>query len=134
MDLFLNLNTHYKQTSLFCLPDVIWRLLEWVLYICCGFNNIEADYFFILTVIMEQDLKQASSSVTVETLLTHLANSRASGCLQISCEAFSSVSFFIYLWEGKLYYATNSLAPFERLDRHLRRLSNQNTRLNSQSY
>lgn len=81
---------------------------------------------------MEQDLKQASSSVTVETLLTHLANSRASGCLQISCEAFSSVSFFIYLWEGKLYYATNSLAPFERLDRHLRRLSNQNTRLNSQ--
>ena len=81
---------------------------------------------------MEQDFKQASSSVTVETLLTHLANSRASGCLQISCEAFSSVSFFIYLWEGKLYYATNSLAPFERLDRHLRRLSNQNTRLNSQ--
>lgn len=81
---------------------------------------------------MEQDLKQASSNVTVETLLTHLANSRASGCLQISCEAFSSVSFFVYLWEGKLYYATNSLAPFERLDRHLRRLSNQNPQLNGQ--
>ena len=81
---------------------------------------------------MKQDIKQASSNVTVETLLTHLANSRASGCLQISCEAFSSVSFFVYLWEGKLYYATNSLAPFERLDRHLRRLSNQNPRLNSQ--
>ena len=79
---------------------------------------------------MKQDIKQASSSVTVETLLTHLANTRASGCLQISCEAFSSVSFFIYLWEGKLYYATNSLAPFERLDRHLRRLSHHNTRLN----
>lgn len=80
---------------------------------------------------MEQDIKSASN-VTVESLLKQLANSHASGCLQISCETFSSVSFFLYLWEGKLCYATNSLAPFERLERHLRRLSNQNSQLNSQ--
>ena len=80
---------------------------------------------------MGQDTKQASN-VTIESLLTHLASSRANGCLQVSCDAFSSVSFFVYFWEGKLCYATNSLAPFERLERHLRRLSNQNARLDSQ--
>jgi two-component system, chemotaxis family, response regulator PixG len=82
-------------------------------------------------VIMGQDIKPASD-VTVESLLKQLANSHASGCLQISCEAFSSLRFFLYLWEGKLCYATNSLAPFERLERHLRRLSNQNSQLSSQ--
>ena len=80
---------------------------------------------------MGQDTKQASN-VTIEVLLKHLASSHANGCLQVSCEAFASVSFFLYLWEGKLYYATNSLAPLERLERHLRRLSNQNKNLNSQ--
>ena len=79
-------------------------------------------------VIMGQDTKQASN-VTIEVLLKHLASSNANGCLQVSCEAFASVSFFLYLWEGKLYYATNSLAPLERLERHLRRLSNQNKNL-----
>ena len=78
---------------------------------------------------MGQDIKQASN-ITIESLLTHLANSHANGCLQVSCEANASVSFFLYLWEGKLYHATNSLAPFERLERHLRRLSNQNPNLN----
>lgn len=80
---------------------------------------------------MGQDIKSASE-LTVESILTQLANTHASGCLQISCEAFSSISFFLYLWEGKLCYATNSLAPFERLERHLRRLSNQNPQLSNQ--
>ena len=39
--------------------------------------------------------------------------------------------FFIYFNEGKLIYATNSLAPFERLERHLRRLSNRNSNLSN---
>ncbi|VEP18201.1 Response regulator containing a CheY-like receiver domain and a GGDEF domain [Hyella patelloides LEGE 07179] len=79
---------------------------------------------------MEQDITRASD-VTIENLLKHLANSKAKGCLQVSCDTFSSVSFFLYFWEGKLYYATNSLAPFERLERHLRRLSNQNSHLSN---
>lgn len=80
---------------------------------------------------MGRDNNQASD-VTIESLLKHLASSYASGCLQVSCDAFSSVSFFLYFWEGKLCYATNSLAPFERLERHLRRLSNQSSGLDSQ--
>ena len=82
-------------------------------------------------VIMGQDIKQ-TSDVTIEHLIKHLANSRVSGCLQVSCDAFSSISFFVYFYEGKLCYATNTVAPFERLERHLRRLSNQNHSLSSQ--
>lgn len=81
---------------------------------------------------MEQDTKQASP-VTIESILKHLAHSRASGCLQVSSEAYSSISFFLYIWEGKLCYATNSLAPFERLERHLRRLSCSSTKLTTQT-
>ena len=77
---------------------------------------------------MEQDTKQASQA-TLENILKHLASSSASGCLQVSGDTHSSVSFFLYIWEGKLCYATNTLAPFERLERHLRRLSNQNSQL-----
>ncbi len=80
---------------------------------------------------MEQDTKQASQA-TLESILKHLASSGASGCLQVSSDAHSAVSFFLYIWEGKLCYATNSLAPLERLERHLRRLSNQNSRLTKQ--
>ncbi len=56
------------------------------------------------------------------SLLAQLTSRRASGCLQV----FSgSVSWSIYLEEGKLTYASYSVDPFERLDRHLRRLSHQ---------
>ncbi len=73
---------------------------------------------------MGQNIKQANA-ITIEALLNQLASSNAGGCLQVSCDQYSSVSFFLYFWEGKLCYATNSLAPFERLERQLRRLSNQ---------
>ena len=60
-------------------------------------------------------------------LLEQLSGSRADGYLQVS---YNSVFYFIYLAQGKLTYATNSLEPFERLERHLRRLNHQIPRLN----
>jgi twitching motility two-component system response regulator PilG len=56
------------------------------------------------------------------TLLAQLSSRQADGCLQVSN---GSTSWLIYLEKGKLIYATNSNNPFERLDRHLRRLSAQ---------
>ena len=56
------------------------------------------------------------------TLLAQLSSRQADGCLQVSN---GSISWLIYLEKGKLIYATNSHNPFERLDRHLRRLSAQ---------
>ncbi|WP_226589873.1 response regulator [Microseira wollei] len=56
------------------------------------------------------------------SLLTQLANRHLNGCLQISSRG---VTWSIYLDKGKLVYATNSLEPFERLDRQLTRLSHQ---------
>ena len=55
-------------------------------------------------------------------LLAQLSSRQANGCLQISS---GSVSWSIYLDQGKLIYASDSVDPFERLDRHLRRLSRQ---------
>ena len=74
---------------------------------------------------MGQDLQQASS-MTLEDVLKQLAKLNANGCLQIS---YNSIVFFVYLNQGQIVYATNSLAPFERIERHLRRLSNQNSKL-----
>lgn len=54
------------------------------------------------------------------TLLQGLVRRQISGCLQINS---TSTAWSIYLDHGKLTYATNSLMPFERLDRHLYRLS-----------
>ena len=59
-----------------------------------------------------------------------LSGSKDNGCLQV---VYNSTIFFIYFNEGKLIYATNSLAPFERLERQLRRLSNQNHKLTNQA-
>ncbi|MBG1242654.1 response regulator [Nostoc sp. NZL] len=56
------------------------------------------------------------------SLLRQLSNCSDSTCL----EAFSnSVSWSIYLEQGKITYATHSVEPFDRLERHLRRLSHQ---------
>ena len=60
-------------------------------------------------------------------LLEQLSGSQADGCLQVT---HNSVCYFIYLAQGKLAYATNSLEPFERLERHLRRLNHQVPNLN----
>jgi chemotaxis family two-component system response regulator PixG len=56
------------------------------------------------------------------SLLAQLSSRQASGCLQV---ATNSASWSIYLEHGKLTYASNSIDPFDRLDRHLRRLSAQ---------
>ncbi|MBW4596492.1 MAG: response regulator [Brasilonema angustatum HA4187-MV1] len=54
------------------------------------------------------------------SLLRHLSNCSESTCLQV---LGSSVSWSIYLEQGKITYATHSVEPFDRLERHLRRLS-----------
>ncbi|MGH8000819.1 MAG: DUF4388 domain-containing protein, partial [Brasilonema sp.] len=54
------------------------------------------------------------------SLLRHLSNSSESTCLQVLS---NSVSWSIYLEQGRITYATHSVEPFDRLERHLRRLS-----------
>jgi twitching motility two-component system response regulator PilG len=56
------------------------------------------------------------------SLLAQLTSRRAVGGLQVF---HGSVTWSIFLEDGKLTYACNSVDPFERLDRHLRRLSQQ---------
>lgn len=53
-------------------------------------------------------------------LLTELSGRHISGCLKLD---YDSISYFIHLEKGKIAYATNSIEPFERLERYLRRLS-----------
>ena len=77
---------------------------------------------------MGQDLQQAST-LGLKDVLEQLGKLNANGCLQIS---YNSIVLFVYLNQGKIVYATNSLAPFERLERHLRRLSNQNSKLTNE--
>ncbi len=56
------------------------------------------------------------------SLLAQLSGCYANGCLQV----FSgSVSWSIYLEQGKLIYASNSVNQFDRLDHHLHRLGYQ---------
>ncbi|NES81121.1 MAG: response regulator [Moorea sp. SIO2B7] len=62
-------------------------------------------------------------------LLKKLSGAHADGCLQVS---YGSVSYFIHFNQGKLIYATNSVDPFERLERHLRRLSYEVTSLTNE--
>lgn len=56
------------------------------------------------------------------SLLTHLSGCYDSAHLKV-CS--SSVSWSIYLEQGKITYASHSVDAFERLERHLHRLSNQ---------
>ncbi|NET72331.1 MAG: DUF4388 domain-containing protein, partial [Sphaerospermopsis sp. SIO1G2] len=57
-----------------------------------------------------------------EGLLRQLTNSSDTTCLQVS---ENSVIWSIYLERGKIIYATHSVEPFDRLERHIRRLSQQ---------
>ena len=59
-------------------------------------------------------------------ILGELSYAEENNCLQVFDQ---STIFFIHFNEGQLVYATNSVAPFERLERHLRRLSNQNPQI-----
>ncbi|WNZ21465.1 response regulator [Leptolyngbya sp. NK1-12] len=54
------------------------------------------------------------------SLLAQFISRASDGCLQITS---GGSSWFIYLEQGKLVYASDLLDPFGRLDRHLRRMS-----------
>jgi two-component system, chemotaxis family, response regulator PixG len=56
------------------------------------------------------------------SLLAQLISRHSSGCLKV---INGSTVWLIYLDQGKLTYASSSVDPFERLDRHLRQLSRQ---------
>ncbi|MGK7874088.1 MAG: response regulator [Xenococcaceae cyanobacterium] len=64
------------------------------------------------------------------TLLEQVSDSQTDGCLQVSQ---GSVDWLIYFNQGKLTYATHSVDPFERLERHLRRLSHKIPTLTSEA-
>jgi two-component system, chemotaxis family, response regulator PixG len=65
---------------------------------------------------------RSSQRLNPLSLLAQLSSRQSNGCLQVSS---GSVCWSIYLEQGKLIYASDSVDPFERLDRHLRRLSRQ---------
>jgi two-component system, chemotaxis family, response regulator PixG len=54
------------------------------------------------------------------SLLAQFISRASDGCLQITS---GGSSWFIYLEQGKLVYASDLIDPFGRLDRHLRRMS-----------
>lgn len=60
------------------------------------------------------------------SILGEVFSTAQSSCLKV---VYKSTIYFIHFNEGQLVYATNSVAPFERLERHLRRLSNQNSQI-----
>ncbi|MBF2026346.1 MAG: response regulator [Oscillatoriales cyanobacterium C42_A2020_001] len=54
------------------------------------------------------------------SLFAQVTSQQVSGCLRVTSGA---VIWFIFLEKGKLSFASNSINPFERLDRHLNHLS-----------
>jgi len=55
-------------------------------------------------------------------LLAQLKSRKATGCLRV---VDGSTTWSIYLEDGDLVYASNSIDPFARLDRHLNQISRQ---------
>jgi two-component system, chemotaxis family, response regulator PixG len=66
------------------------------------------------------DQNQFSRELPLSRLITQFVDGYTDGCL---CLSGGLVSWFIYLKQGKLIYASNSIDPFGRFDRYLRRLS-----------
>jgi twitching motility two-component system response regulator PilG len=64
-----------------------------------------------------------------QSLLRQLTQSSDTTCLQVLS---NSVAWSIYIEQGKIIYATHSVEPFDRLERHLRRLSQQMPLLTSE--
>ena len=60
------------------------------------------------------------------SLLAQLISRQVNGCLEVVTEI---TSWLIYFNHGKLCFATSSLDPFERLDRHLHQLGAQSPAL-----
>ncbi|MBW4603812.1 MAG: response regulator [Calothrix sp. FI2-JRJ7] len=63
------------------------------------------------------------------SLLRHLSNCHDTTCLHVLS---NSVTWLIYLEQGKIIYATHSIEPFDRLERHLRRLDHQLSALSTE--
>ncbi len=63
------------------------------------------------------------------SLLRYLSTCHDSTYVNVSS---SLVNWFIYLEQGKIIYATHTIEPFDRLERHLRRLSHQLPALSSE--
>ena len=70
--------------------------------------------------------KDNQPPLNLEDTLKWLSEQEFDGCLQVVA---NSVIYLIHLIQGKLFYATNSIAPWERLERHLRRLRKPNSKL-----
>lgn len=65
------------------------------------------------------------------SLLAQLISRQIDGCLQVIS---GSASWLLYLDRGKLVYATNSIAPFDRLQQHLTGLGDQAPALSKLDY
>lgn len=70
-----------------------------------------------------------SNKLNAAGILTQHANAKKDGCLIVSN---GSITWYFYLEESQLVYATYSADPLDLLDNHLRRLSRQVPILNSE--
>uniref|UniRef100_B8HY08 Response regulator receiver protein n=1 Tax=Cyanothece sp. (strain PCC 7425 / ATCC 29141) TaxID=395961 RepID=B8HY08_CYAP4 len=68
---------------------------------------------------LAQRLAASSSPVDV---LTKVASNQESSCLETVSQ---DITWYFYFGDGKLIYATHSIEPFDRLERHLHSLSQQ---------
>jgi twitching motility two-component system response regulator PilG len=53
-------------------------------------------------------------------LLEQLASSQANGCFRV---IYNDIVWLLYFHEGKIFYASHSLEPLERLEQHFRRIT-----------
>ncbi len=80
-------------------------------------------------VIRDNQIKNIEDLNPIELLHFGAESSKkANGYLKVIS---NSLDWLFYFDRGKLIYVTNSIEPFERLDRHLRRLSNTASKINS---
>lgn len=70
--------------------------------------------------LLLMDHNRFSREFPLSRLIAQLVDGYTDGCLHVSG---GLVSWFLYLKQGKLVYASNSIDPFGRFDRYLRRLS-----------
>ncbi len=69
---------------------------------------------------MVQSIPMNSATLQPRSLLQQLIDAGSSGCLLVRHRA---VTWSFYFQAGHLFFATHSVEPFDRLERHLRRLS-----------
>ena len=73
--------------------------------------------------ILKEDITRAKPISTLE----EVALSQVNGLIRFD---YNSVSYCFYCQRGQLIYASSSIAPFERVDRHLKRLSHKIPEIN----